>query len=94
MTILEDFQRERVFFMKADNDRMHGKMQVHKRLRLEETIDKSFKPKTSDVEAAKAAVRGTTQKAAKSDAVDPMELMNMSGVAFEKFLERERQKAG
>jgi hypothetical protein len=40
VTILEDFQRERVFFMKADNDRMHGKMQVHKRLRLEETIDK------------------------------------------------------
>lgn len=61
---------------------------------LEDTIDKSFKPKTSDVEAAKAAVRGTTQKADKSDAPDPMELMNMSGVAFEKFLEKERQKAG
>lgn len=38
-TILEDMQKERVFFIKADNDRMHGKMQVHKRLKLAETID-------------------------------------------------------
>ena len=39
ITILEDMQRERVFFIKADNDRLHGKQQVHKRLRLNEVID-------------------------------------------------------
>ena len=38
-TILEDFQRERVLLTKADNDRSHGKMQVHKRLKLVEEID-------------------------------------------------------
>lgn len=39
VTILEDMQRERVFFVKADNDRKHGKMQVHKRLQLAEDVD-------------------------------------------------------
>jgi hypothetical protein len=39
VTILEDFQRESVYFIKADNDRLHGKMQVHKRLKLDEEID-------------------------------------------------------
>ena len=39
VTILEDFQRERIFFVKADNDRMHGKQQVHKRFGLDEEID-------------------------------------------------------
>lgn len=40
ITILEDMQREGVYFIKADNDRLHGKMQVHKRLQLNEEIDK------------------------------------------------------
>ena len=44
-TVLEDMQRERVFFIKADNDRMHGKMQVHKRLKLQEEID----PETGEI---------------------------------------------
>lgn len=39
VTILEDMQRERVMFIKADNDRMHGRQQVHKRLRLSEEVD-------------------------------------------------------
>lgn len=39
ITILEDMQREGVHFLKADNDRMHGKQQVHKRLKIETDID-------------------------------------------------------
>lgn len=39
-TIQDDMAAEGVFFIKADNDRLQGKMQVHKRLRLEETVDK------------------------------------------------------
>lgn len=35
-TIQEDFASEGVFLMKADNDRIQGKMQVHKRLQLNE----------------------------------------------------------
>lgn len=46
-TILEDMQREGVFFIKADNDRIHGKMQVHKRLKLNDEIDKE----TGEVES-------------------------------------------
>lgn len=38
-TIFDDFASEGVFFTKADNDRMHGKQQVHKRLRIEQDID-------------------------------------------------------
>lgn len=38
-TIQDDFAQEGVFFIKADNDRVHGKQQVHKRLRIEEEID-------------------------------------------------------
>jgi len=38
-TIHEDFQMEGVHFLKADNDRVHGKQQVHKRLRIEEEVD-------------------------------------------------------
>lgn len=34
-TIQEDMANEGVFFLKADNDRIQGKMQVHKRLRIE-----------------------------------------------------------
>ena len=40
-TIQDDMAAEGVFFMKADNDRRQGKMQVHKRLSIEETIDKT-----------------------------------------------------
>jgi hypothetical protein len=39
VTLVEDFNREGVHFLKADNDRLHGKMQVHKRLKLNEEID-------------------------------------------------------
>lgn len=35
-TIQEDFASEGIFLMKADNDRIQGKMQVHKRLQLNE----------------------------------------------------------
>ena len=38
-TILEDMQQQGVYFIEADNDRMHGNMQVHKRLKLNEEID-------------------------------------------------------
>ncbi len=38
-TIQEDMAEEGVFFLKADNDRMQGKMQVHKRFRIDEEID-------------------------------------------------------
>jgi hypothetical protein len=38
-TIHEDMAAEGVYFMKADNDRIQGKMQFHKRLRLMEDID-------------------------------------------------------
>lgn len=38
-TINEDMASEGVFFLKADNDRMQGKMQVHKRLKIEEEIN-------------------------------------------------------
>lgn len=38
-TIHEDMMSEGVFFQKADNDRLQGKMQFHKRLKLVENID-------------------------------------------------------
>lgn len=38
-TILEDMTREGAYFIKADNDRLHGKMQVHKRLKVETDVD-------------------------------------------------------
>lgn len=38
-TIQDDMAGEGVFFLKADNDRIQGKMQVHKRLRIDENID-------------------------------------------------------
>lgn len=38
-TIYEDMCSEGLYFMKADNDRMQGKLQVHKRLKIEEDID-------------------------------------------------------
>lgn len=38
-TIQEDMASEGVFFLKADNDRIQGKMQVHKRFRIETEVD-------------------------------------------------------
>lgn len=38
-TIQEDMMNEGVFFLKADNDRIQGKMQVHRRLGVETQID-------------------------------------------------------
>ena len=37
-SFVEDAQREGLFFLKADNDRLRGKQQVHQRFRLEETV--------------------------------------------------------
>jgi len=39
VTIHEDFTAQGLYFTKADNDRVHGKMQVHKRLKTEEEFD-------------------------------------------------------
>lgn len=39
-TIFEDFMRQGVVFTKADNERLHGKLQVHKRLKTDTEIDK------------------------------------------------------
>ena len=38
-TIFDDFATEGVYFTKADNDRLHGKQQVHKRLKIESEIN-------------------------------------------------------
>src|SRR3990167_1593401 len=38
-SICDDMMAEGVFFMKADNDRKQGKLQVHKRLKLDESVD-------------------------------------------------------
>jgi hypothetical protein len=45
ITIHEDLASQGVYFIKADNDRMHGKQQVHKRLQVETTTD----PDTGEV---------------------------------------------
>ena len=45
VTINDDFASQGVYFLKADNDRQHGKQQVHKRLRVETQID----PETGEV---------------------------------------------
>lgn len=39
ITIHEDMSAQGVYFIKADNDRVHGKMQVHKRLKVQEDVD-------------------------------------------------------
>lgn len=41
VTIHEDMVNQGVYFNKADNDRTHGKMQVHKRLQLDSEIEES-----------------------------------------------------
>lgn len=38
--VSDDFNAAGIYFMKADNDRLQGLQQVHKRLRLEEQLDK------------------------------------------------------
>lgn len=40
-TVQDDMSSQGVFFLKADNDRVHGKMQVHKRLKSDEQVDES-----------------------------------------------------
>ena len=45
VTIHDDFNSQGVYFIKADNDRLHGKMQVHKRLKIEIELD----PETGEV---------------------------------------------
>ena len=39
ITIQDDMTSQGVYFLKADNDRLHGKMQVHKRLKIETEVD-------------------------------------------------------
>lgn len=41
VTIHEDMSTEGVYFIKADNDRTHGKMQVHKRMKLDIEVDQA-----------------------------------------------------
>ena len=41
ITIHEDIANQGVYFLKADNDRVHGKMQVHKRMKIATTVDES-----------------------------------------------------
>lgn len=41
VTIYEDMLSQGAVFIKADNDRLHGKMQVHKRLAIETDVDPS-----------------------------------------------------
>jgi hypothetical protein len=41
VTINEDMAQQGVYFIKADNDRIHGKMQVHKRLKVEIDMDET-----------------------------------------------------
>lgn len=43
--IVEDFANAGIFFIKADNDRVHGKSQVHKRFKVEEELD----PETGEI---------------------------------------------
>ena len=40
-TIHEDFAAEGLFFTKADNERLQGKQQVHRRLRVDDVLDES-----------------------------------------------------
>lgn len=53
VTIEEDFANEGVNFVAADNDRTHGKLQVHKRLQREEDID----PETGEITGEMALLR-------------------------------------
>jgi len=39
LTIEEDFSRNGIYFTKADNDRLHGKLQVHRRLQMTTVVD-------------------------------------------------------
>jgi hypothetical protein len=41
VTIHEDMVSQGVYFLKADNDRLHGKQQVHKRLKVQTEVDES-----------------------------------------------------
>lgn len=41
VTIHEDMVGQGVYFLKADNDRTHGKQQVHKRLKIDTEVDES-----------------------------------------------------
>ena len=54
-TIEEDFSNEGVYFQKADNDRMHGKMQVHKRLKPELAVDEETGEILSEIPMLKVA---------------------------------------
>lgn len=40
-TIHDDMAGQGIYFQKADNDRVHGKMQVHKRLKIEPDVDET-----------------------------------------------------
>lgn len=40
-SVQEDLQNAGLFFLKADNDRLQGKMQVHRRLKIETEVDET-----------------------------------------------------
>jgi hypothetical protein len=40
-SFVEDAAKEGLFYVKADNDRLRGKQQVHQRFRIEQDIDKT-----------------------------------------------------
>lgn len=44
-SVNEDFNKAGVFFLKADNDRLQGKMQVHRRFEIERDVD----PNTGEI---------------------------------------------
>lgn len=54
-TIEEDFAGEGIYFIKADNDRTHGKQQVHKRLQIDREIDKDTGEILSEMPMLKVA---------------------------------------
>jgi hypothetical protein len=95
---MESFARDNPAFRKAFSKRTEDpdawQAQLLKgREWLEGTIKENFKPKTSDVEAAKAAVKGTTETADSKKGPDPNAMLNMNGVEWRKFMDSELGKA-
>ncbi len=90
----QDNAKFRKAFEKRSEDPDVWQAQLEKgREWLEGTIKETFKTKTSDVEAAKAAVKGQSEKA-EAKGPDTNEMLNMSGVKWQQFLDSEIAKAG
>jgi phage terminase large subunit len=52
-SVQEDMAAQGVYFLKADNDRLQGKLQFHKRLKLETDID----PETGEIKDERAMLK-------------------------------------